>query len=122
MMWNGTDITRIPTFIYHDELLTGTGPISFFVPGTLVCYSTNMIRIEWEFVENGHYVSTSTTGENQNFFQRITVGTIASFSRLSTLGSITTPSTDPALNGLWRCGPDGGPTLHVGLYGRVQGK
>ena len=64
MTWNGTDITGVPTFIYHDELVTGTTPISDpNGPGRLICRSSSSIEIHWAFVRNGYRVSTTGNTE-----------------------------------------------------------
>ena len=52
MRWNGTDITGIPTLIYHDELLFSNGPITDpFGPGRLICEIQEDTPVTWEFVD-----------------------------------------------------------------------
>ena len=120
MRWNGTDITGVPTFIYHDELLT-TNDSMITDPdgqGSLICRFEMQTTVYWSVV-HGDPVSNATNG---NFIQTRATGP-PSLSRvaLNSIRPITTPRTDDFTNGLWFCSANG-MRLHVGLYGRAQGE
>ena len=119
MRWQGTDITGVPTLIYHDELIISTDNVITNPDGqgSLICSSVAQTTVSWMHV-NGR---TATTNSNGNFKQTRAAGP-PSLSQL-TLGGvpITTTRTDAVTNGLWSCSASG-TRLHVGLYGRVQGK
>ena len=119
MRWNGIDITRVPTLIYHDELIAGTPGASLNPdpdgPGVLSCSSTSGTTIEWHFVDR--MINPSSTG---NILLR--VDTMKS----QVLQNINSPLAaggrqDVFFNGLWSC-TQGGTRLHVGLYNRLPGK
>ena len=116
MRWNGTDITGVPTFIYHDELLLISKDSMITNPdenGSLICTITR-----W-FVTGGKPV---TTGFNGNFIQREVAGPPTLFQvALNSLHPITTPRTNATTNGLWFCRTSV-TRLYVGLYGRAQGE
>ena len=118
MRWNGTDITGVPTLIYHDELVTSTDNVITDPDGqgSLICSSVAQTTVSWVSVSG----STTVTHSNGNFKQTRAAGP-PSLSQLTLGGDpITTPRTDVAANGLWSCSASG-TQLHVGLYGRVQG-
>ena len=119
MRWNGTDITGVPTLIYHDELITSTDDVITDPDGqgSLICYSTAG-TVVWVLVPTTA-VPTKNTG---NFKQ-----TKNNNSSQLTLGGVplTQQRTDAVTNGLWSCRASTTqslPRLFVGLYGRVQGK
>ena len=119
MTWNGTDITGLPTLIYHDELITSTGPITYpYGPGRLVCRLDNeeATQVQW-FHANGNRVTTQTNG---NFIQTRSSGPPI-ISRLSMNIPISSPRTDSLTNGLWFCRANN-KTLYVGLYSRIPGE
>ncbi len=125
MRWNGTDITGVPTFIYHDELLFQTGVLTDInAPGRLVCVFPTETTVTWERVD-GSSISSSTRDRDE-FFQRRQTSAPPSVSRLTTTQhfSRTTPLTDSRFNGLWTCRANAVPAdrLHVGLYARAEGE
>ena len=119
MRWNGTDITGVPTLIYHDELITSTDNVITDPDGegSLICSSVAQTTVSWMSIRG----SNATTQSNGNFKQTRAAGP-PSLSQL-TLGSdpITTPRTDTVSNGLWSCCANGAH-LYVGLYGRIASK
>ena len=120
MRWNGVDITRVPTLIYHDELIAGLAGSSMDAdpdgPGVLACSSASgTSTINWNFVDR--MANPAGTG---NFILRI--GTM----RSQLLQNVNSPlpaggRPEALLNGLWSC-TQGGTRLHVGLYNRIPGK
>ena len=122
MTWNGTDITGVPTLIYHDELLSYNGPNNHpDAPGRLLCISRTPRPIYWSYPTDASRIPLLDTSDN--FFHR-RGGSNPVLSRLSrnSENPITTPRTDQRANGLWRCNENNGPTLYVGLYARVPGE
>ena len=123
MRWNGSDITGIPTFIFHDELVDGLDQLSsppttpeVDGPGRLVCRSETQATINW-LLANGVPVTTSSNG---NFVQRRFSTGAPSYSRMG-IGVPLDPifvRTDDVTNGLFSCNASGMTTLYVGLYGR----
>ena len=117
MRWNGTDITRVPTFIYHDELIAGPPGASLASdpdgPGVLVCCSgSSETTINWNFVDR-MVDPVTTTG---NILLRI--GTMRSQVLQNENNRLPSGGRPEAfLNGLWSC-TQGGTRLHVGLYNR----
>ena len=115
MRWNGTDITRVPTFIFHDELIAGnaTLPPDPDGPGVLSCSSASgTTTINWNFVDR--IIIPAGTGSiilKNN-------GTIKSQVLQNESRPLPTGGRPEAfLNGLWSC-TQGGTRLHVGLYFR----
>ena len=128
MRWNGTVITGdTPTLIFHDELFSGTGPITDpDGPGRLVCTSETPTTVRWSFPTDA---SRITAGDStDNFFHRREGSMINPpvVSRLSRNPAnpiiINSPRVDQRANGLWRCNEDSGPTIYVGIYARVPGE
>ena len=126
MTWNGTDISDVPTFIYHDELTDKPG---FNESGTLLCISRVPSGVFWSYADNRGIVLSD---RSQNFLH-LQSGNLSDppiQARLSRNPSnpITTPRTDRRANGLWRCFEHKGPTyiigplFYVGLYARVPGE
>ena len=112
MRWNGTNITGVPTFIYHDELATRTdGTISPDGPGSLICSIPANISVTWSLV-NDIPVSFLAT---RSFHQIQKVET-PSLSQLA-LGSGGHPRSESFVNGLWFCRTSGA-RLYVGIYAR----
>ena len=118
LRWNNTDITGIPTFIFHDELITGfpdtTLPSDSDGPGVLSCSSASgTTTIIWHYVDR--QISVSAFG---NFILRR--GTMRSQLLQNANNRLPTGGRPEAfLNGLWSC-EQGGTRLHVGLYGRFS--
>ena len=115
MRWNGTDITGIPTFIYHHELIAGLPDEDLLPdpdgPGVLSCSAT-FGTISWNFVDRminpeqliGNFklrLGRARSQVLQNANHRLEVG----------------KRTEAFLNGLWSC-EQGGTRLYVGVYAR----
>ena len=117
MRWNGTDITGVPTFIYHDELITGPPGANLAPnpdgPGVLSC-STGIgaLAINWHFVDR--MINPASMGGNI----LLRIGTRMR-TRTQVLQNENNPfptggRQDAFLNGLWSCTQN----LYVGLYFR----
>ena len=118
MRWNGTNITGVPTFIYHDELTAGTPNTNLAPdpdgPGVLSCSSDTIqttAPINWHFVDRRIDPANTTRG----FLLRL------ESTRSQVLQDIVHLQTggrqEAFLNGLWSCTQDGA-RFHVGLYSR----
>ena len=123
MRWNGTLITsNIPTLIYHDELLSTTGPITDpNGPGSLICESETA-TLFWAYpTDSGRITAGGTT---DTFFHRREGSTSNPpvVSRLSRNPANNTLRTGQQENGLWRCNEQNGPSIYVGIYARVPGR
>ena len=118
MRWNGTDITGVPTFIYHDELIAGTPGANLAPdpdgPGVLSCTSASgTTTVNWNSIDRA-IDPTITTG---NILLRI--GTMRSQLLQNAYNPFPTGGRQETLfNGLWSCMPLNGARLHVGLYFR----
>ena len=126
MTWNGTDITNIPTFIYHDELtdnLFFTDPNG---PGSLVCTSVGLRNVLWAYPTDDSNIGILIDNSQNFVHSRLGGESLPPIrSRLSRNPNnpITTPRTDERANGLWRCSEQYvGSVLHVGIYARVPGE
>ena len=127
--WNGTDITGIPTLIYHDELITSidnliTDPNG---AGSLICSSVNETVLYWITTNNFNALRPAYTS---GYFKQTREHRGSAPPSLTQL-SLCLPLPDPPLmssdlNGLWSCrdfaipGENLGP--HVGVYSRAPGK
>ena len=120
MRWNGTVITGVPTFLYHDELLTSSAD-TITDPdgqGSLICRSETQTTVNW-FTPINSPVATTDVG---NFIQARATGP-PSLSRVTLNRPFEVfPRVDAVTNGLWSCTANGMPTLSVGIYGRAQGE
>ena len=126
MTWNGTDISDVPTLIYHDELTDKPG---FDGSGTLLCTSRRSLSVSWSYPDN---IEIGLSDSSQSFLhlQSGNLGDPPIRARLSRNPSnpITTPRTDRRANGLWRCFQHKGPKyslgspIHVAIYARVPGE
>ena len=129
MFWNGTNITTIPTFIYHDELTDSHSAFTDpFAPGHLVCRSATPLLMHW----------SRSADESRLSDQEFSLPFIHTrrgreihrppiYSRLSQNPdspiTISNPATESEWNGLWRCNEFDRPEiLYVALYARVPGK
>ena len=116
MRWNGTDITNVPTVIFHEELLVSNYGDDVIPdpdgPGSLICSSETVANVTWLFPA----AAIATVGVD-SFRQRRETGppTLAQLTRSNYADRIG-PRNDPHANGLWRCEAEGVPTLDVGLY------
>ena len=126
MTWNGTNITNIPTFIYHDELTDEdiSNKTDINGPGILVCTSVALRDISW--AHPTYSSSIDLTDNTQNFLHSrlgsVSAPPIHSLLSRNPDNPIVTPRTDEPANGLWRCSESSGPVLHVGIYARVPGE
>ena len=120
MRWNGTDITGVPTFIYHDELIAGAPNTSLAPdpdgPGVLSCSSETIqttTTINWHLTVDHMIDPENITG---NFLLRL--GSMRS-QVLQNEDSLfpTGGRSEYFFNGLWSCTQDG-TRVHVGLYSR----
>ncbi len=120
MWWNGTDITEIPTLIYHDELITSQDNAITNIngPGSLACRFIAWLDINWFGVTDA--AGDITTGNDGNFKQRKERGP-PSLSQLTQSVPVSTPRWDDNTNGLWYCSISGMTPLYVGIYGRING-
>ena len=115
MRWNGTDITGIPTFIYHDELATSIGNITDpNGQGSLICSSVAQTTIVWKRVDE-----VNVNFHNKGSFQQIGSPNLSQLALGN--GFNSTPRIESFINGLWCC-TTSGARLHVGIYTRVPGK
>ncbi len=120
MRWNGTDITGIPTMIYHDELITSQDD-AIADPdgsGSLICSFVAWLDIDWFGVTDA--AGDITTGNGGNFKQRKERGP-PSLSQLIQSNPVSNPRGDDNTNGLWYCSISGMTPLYVGLYSRIPG-
>ncbi len=119
MWWNGTEITGIPTLIYHDELVISTSIVTDpNGPGHLICRSETQEVVDWLDVHDNS-VTTETSG---NFFQQRMTTTGLALSRLSQNIPFSLPIVrDVRTSGLWACGTSNS-LQYVGLYARLLGK
>ena len=121
MTWNGTDITGVPTFIYHDELFRGTGPITDpDGPGRLICRSLTQTAQPVRWLDVSGSIVRDLHSQSSAFFQRRKTLSNVELSRLS-LSTTYTIMRRANTSGLWICGPPG-MRVYVGLYARVEGK
>ncbi len=113
--WNGTDITGIPTLIYHDELYTGNGPITDpDGPGRLICNSSLSLPLFFWRSADGFGIGSLTP----NFDQIKQIVVLTNMSRLSVTAPFVAPNFNERFNGLWEC-YSGGFHVHVGIYARA---
>ena len=125
VFWNGTNITGVPTFIYHDELINRSSFNNVSDgPGRLICRSETLRLVRWLYV-NGNIVQPAPN-LNLYFDQTMENTSDASLSQLS-LSSTFSQRKSSTTSGLWLCGPSQmrlcgfQMRLYVGLFARIRG-
>ena len=118
MRWNGTDITGIPTLIYHDELTNYYGSITDpNGPGRLICNTSFPLNeVNWLHPNRN---GAASLGWHGPFLQKKETGLLTNIIRLSNYNEpFIAPNINPMYNGLWYCARYE-DRVHVGIYGRA---
>ena len=119
MLWNGTNITGVPTLIYHDELYPNDREYDPNGPGSLTCRVEGPL-VRW-FMTDGNFPGNDFTTIRRNT-QNLSWARLA---RVPSLLTAVEAAENPIYNGLMIC-RDNSDTrnthYHVGLYARDPGK
>ena len=120
MTWNSTTITS-PVLIYHDEVLTDTGP-PYNVgdpdrPGALACRSTKKRAYTTWYWPHDNFVPVPSNGRDFHQVRTTQDNRISLLSRTAAYTAAAANGTNR--NGLWTCRM-GDEWIPIGLFRRGE--